>query len=314
MKVSVIVPVYNQEKYIGRCIDSILSQTMTDFELILINDGSIDKSLDILKKYAKKDKRIKVIDQKNMGVAKTRNKGIDLASGEFIAFVDNDDYLDNTYLEEFLDVSGDADVVVGGYKRVSEEKVLFEKKITNNNWSKYENVAPWGKIIRASFLKENKIKFFSYSIGEDIIFNMDLYTLTDKIKVIDNSSYNWFFNTGSVSNTSQKVFNDDILVLFEKMKEHDRNDETKYFISRYFIWYLLFSGGMATSKEFLEEYKKIKKWLIDNNYYNYISFSKILKNESSLKNKILISIFMLIVKLRLISLFSIIYCRGDIRK
>lgn len=314
MKISVIVPVYNQEKYIGRCIDSILGQTITDFELILINDGSKDKSLDILRKYEKKDKRIKVIDQKNMGVAKTRNNGIEMASGEFIALVDNDDYLDNTYLEEFLSVSDEVDVVVGGYKRVSEEKVLFEKRITNNSWSKYENVAPWGKIIRTSFLRENKIKFFSYSIGEDIIFNMDLYTLTDKIKVIDSSSYNWFFNTSSVSNTSQKVFNDDILVLFDKMKEHDRNDETKYFIARYFIWYLLFSGGRASFKEFVEEYKKIKKWLLDNNYYQYLSFGKVLKNESSFKNKIVISLFVLIVKLRLISLFSVIYCRGDRRK
>lgn len=311
MKVSVIVPVYNQEKYINRCIDSILEQTMTDFELILINDGSKDKSLDILKEYEKKDKRIKVIDQKNMGVAKTRNKGIEMAHGEFIALVDNDDYLDDTYLEEFLSVSDDADVVVGGYKRVGEEKVLFEKKITTNSWSKYENVAPWGKIIRTSFLRENKIKFFSYSIGEDIIFNMDLYTLTDKIKAIDNSSYNWFYNTSSVSNTSQKVFNEDILVLFEKMKEHDRNNETKYFVARYFIWYLLFSGRRATSKEFLEEYKKIKKWLIDNNYYNYISFSKILKNESSFKNKIIISIFLLIIKLKLINIFAKVYCKGD---
>ena len=306
MKVSVIVPVYNQEKYINRCIDSILEQTMTDFELILINDGSKDKSLDILKEYEKKDKRIKVIDQKNMGVAKTRNKGIEMAHGEFIALVDNDDYLDDTYLEEFLSVSDDADVVVGGYKRVGEEKVLFEKKITTNSWSKYENVAPWGKIIRTSFLRENKIKFFSYSIGEDIIFNMDLYTLTDKIKAIDNSSYNWFYNTSSVSNTSQKVFNEDILVLFEKMKEHDRNNETKYFVARYFIWYLLFSGRRATSK-----YKKIKKWLIDNNYYNYISFSKILKNESSFKNKIIISIFLLIIKLKLINIFAKVYCKGD---
>ena len=314
MKVSVIVPVYNQEKYINRCIDSILEQTMTDFELLLINDGSKDKSLDILKEYEKKDKRIKVIDQKNMGVAKTRNKGIEMAHGEFIALVDNDDYLDNTYLEEFLSVSDDADVVVGGYKRVGEEKVLFEKKITTNSWSKYENVAPWGKIIRTSFLRENKIKFFSYSIGEDIIFNMDLYTLTDKIKVIDNSSYNWFYNTSSVSNTSQKVFNDDILVLFEKMKEHDQNEETKYFIARYFIWYLLFSGRRATSGEFVQEYNKVKEWLLDNNYYHYLSFGKILKNESSFKNKIIISLFVLIIKLRLISLFSVIYCRGDRRK
>lgn len=309
MKVSIIIPVYNQEKYIGRCIDSVLNQTMTDFELILINDGSTDKSLEILKKYEKKDKRIKIIDQKNMGVAKTRNKGIALARGEFIALVDNDDYLDTDYLEEFLKNSDNYDVIVGGYKRVSNKKTLFTKKMTKSSWSKYENVAPWGKIIRTSFLKEKNVKFFSYSIGEDIIFNMDLYTLTNKIKVINYSGYNWFFNDLSVSNTSQKVFNDNILVLFETMQEHDRNAETKYFISRYFIWYLLFSGKKATTEEFVLEYKKVKKWLRDNNYYN-LSFAKILKNESSLKNKLIISIFLIIMKLKLVNIFAKVYCKS----
>lgn len=311
MKISIIIPVYNSEKYVARCINSILAQTYSDFELILINDGSKDNSLDVLKNYEQKDKRIKVINQKNMGVAVTRNKGIELASGEYIALIDNDDYLDSTYLEEFISKSDGFDVVVGGYKRVSEDKILFTKKITNLKWSKYENVAPWGKIIRRQFLLDNNIKFFSYSIGEDIIFNMDLYTLTDKVKIIDSCSYNWFFNTASVSNTSQKVFNSDILILFEKMKEHDRNEETKYFISRYFVWYLLFSGRDVSSKDFVLEYEKVKTWLIENNYYDKLSFFSVLKNEPTLKNKIIILVFVLVVKLRLIGLFARFYCRGE---
>ena len=310
MKVSVIVPVYNSEDYIGRCIDSILEQTYSDFELILINDGSCDKSLSILKKYAKKDKRVRVVDQKNMGVANTRNKGIEMAHGEYIALVDNDDYLEKTYLEEFVSQAADYDVIVGGYKRVSEDKTLFIKKISKTVWSKYENVAPWAKIIKKSFLLDNDIKFFSYSIGEDIIFNMDLYTLTDKIKILDNCSYNWFFNTKSVSNTKQKVFNDDILILFDKMKEYDRNEETKYFISRYFVWYLLFSGRNVSSCEFVLEYKKIKKWILDNDYYDTLKLTNIVKNESSFSNKIIIFIFNLVIKFNLVGLFSKVYCRG----
>ena len=113
MKISIIVPVYNAEKYIGTCIDSILKQTYQNFELLLINDGSSDNSLEVLNQYSKKDKRIRVIDQKNIGVAKTRNKGIQLARGEYIAFIDNDDYIDEDYLEQFMNVCNNQDIVIG---------------------------------------------------------------------------------------------------------------------------------------------------------------------------------------------------------
>lgn len=314
MKISVIVPVYNSENYVSRCIDSILNQTYKDFELILINDGSKDKSLEILKKYEKKDKRIIVIDQKNMGVAKTRNKGIELANGEYIALVDNDDYLDQDYLEKFVSNCDGYDVIVSGYRRVSEDKILFTKSIGSSPWAKYEVTAPWAKIIRKKFLLENDIKFFSYPIGEDIIFNLNLYTKTNKIKTINYHGYNWFFNTKSVSNTTQKSFDKDILVLFEKMKEYDKNEHTKYFITRYYVWYLLFSGASATSDEFMEEYNKIKKWLNKNGYGNTLSLKMILKNDPSLKNKIIVSTFHIITKLKLVKLFSLIYCKGSRRK
>lgn len=311
MKISVIVPVYNSKKYISRCIDSILKQTYTDFELILINDGSSDNSLCILNEYKKKDKRIKVINQKNMGVANTRNKGVELSSGEYITFIDNDDYLEVDYLEKFMLESDDFDIIVGGYKRVNDDKVLYEKKISKTNWSKYENVAPWAKLIKRQFLIDNNIKFFSHSIGEDIIFSMDLYTLTDKIKVLDYCGYNWYFNNDSVSNTTQKVFDKNILLLFDKMMEHDRTDETKYFISRYFIWYLLFSGRCVNGVVFMSEYNKVKKWLLDNNYYGFLNLVNIVKNESSFSNKIIIFVFNWIEKLKLMRFFSKVYCRGD---
>ncbi len=98
-KISVIVPVYNVEKYLRRCIDSILSQTFSDFELLLIDDGSKDKSGDICDEYVAKDVRIKVFHKANAGVSSARNLGLDKAKGEFIFFVDSDDFLDKTHLE-----------------------------------------------------------------------------------------------------------------------------------------------------------------------------------------------------------------------
>ena len=125
-KISVIIPVYKAEKYLHRCVDSILAQTFTDFELILVNDGSPDNSGAICDEYAQKDNRIKVIHKKNGGASDTRNVGLDHARGEIICFVDSDDWVDNKFLEIF--VEKDADVVVQGYyKTINDSESCFEE-------------------------------------------------------------------------------------------------------------------------------------------------------------------------------------------
>ncbi len=309
-KISIIIPVYNGEKYLDRCINSILSQSYKNFEALFLDDGSKDKSLKILKKYEKFDSRIKVYHHDNVGVAKTRNEGIKRATGEYITFLDNDDYLDKDFLKNYLEKCQNYDFIVGGYKRVSNNKILLRKTLKNNKFSKYENVAPWGKLIKRKFLLKNNIEFFSYPIGEDIIFNMKMFSKTNNYKVINNCDYNWFFNDESVSNTKQQHFNDNILKLFEEMNKYSGDELSDYFITRYKTWYLLFSGKGESSKEFCIEYKKINNWLIKNNYINKISFKKIIHNESTVKNIIFISLFYIIEKLKLIELFSKIYCKG----
>lgn len=110
-KISVIVPVYNVEKYLRRCIDSILAQTFTDFELLLIDDGSKDNSRDLCDGYAMKDERVRVFHKKNGGVSSARNLGLDNAKGEWVSFVDADDYLDNCYYSNFLSFHDISDIV-----------------------------------------------------------------------------------------------------------------------------------------------------------------------------------------------------------
>ena len=113
-KVSIIVPVYNTEKYLHRCIDSILRQTLTDIEVILVDDGSFDSSGKICEEYARKDSRLRVIHQKNAGVAVARNTGLDIASGDYIAFVDSDDYIEPNMYQSMMQVANqyDCDVVL----------------------------------------------------------------------------------------------------------------------------------------------------------------------------------------------------------
>ena len=121
--VSVIIPVYNAQEGIKQCLDSLLNQSFTDFEIILLNDGSTDNSLEVIKKYAAVNDFIRVIDKENEGVAKTRNKGIQLANGKYIVFIDNDDFVDSDYLERFYNAidQEQLDIVLGGYKRVNQE-------------------------------------------------------------------------------------------------------------------------------------------------------------------------------------------------
>ena len=117
--ISIVVPVYNAEKYIGTCINSVLEQTYNNFELLLINDGSKDNTLEVLKRY--EDARVKVYSFENQGAGKTRNKGIQLSKGKYITFIDADDYIDADYLEILHKEIQDNDVLISGYKKVSLE-------------------------------------------------------------------------------------------------------------------------------------------------------------------------------------------------
>ncbi|MCR5506573.1 MAG: glycosyltransferase, partial [bacterium] len=116
-KISVIIPVYNVELYLSQCLESIINQTYKNLEIILVNDGSKDSSIDICKAYVKKDKRIKYIYQKNMGLSASRNTGIKNATGDYIHFIDSDDYIPLDYYEKMISALGnsDADIVCGGF-------------------------------------------------------------------------------------------------------------------------------------------------------------------------------------------------------
>lgn len=198
-KVSVIIPVYNSEKFIGKCIDSVLSQTFQDFELILINDGSKDNSQKILEEYKQKEpKKITLIQQKNKGVAKTRNESIQMAKGKYVMLIDNDDFIDKDYIETFVKEieKHDDDVVMGGYRRPNEQgKIIKKLQLPNEPWGKFMIFAPWARIYKKEYLIKNDIKFLPINIGEDVFFNIQAMLMSKKIKIINYIGYNWFFNT-----------------------------------------------------------------------------------------------------------------------
>ena len=227
--VSVIVPVYNVENVLHYCIESILDQTFRDFELILINDGSTDRSGVVCDRYAETDDRIRVIHKKNGGVSSARNAGIDAAEGEYICFVDSDDRLCEAFLSEMVNAmeSELADIVVCGYSvtkfgKLVEERLFHEggiEKVLRKNI--YDLVcrtlysAPWCKLFRSRIISNNKLRFpEDMSLGEDMLFNFMYTDCMDEICVLNKALY--IYNTDN-DNSLLRGYRRDLLEDVEKI-------------------------------------------------------------------------------------------------
>lgn len=198
--ISIIVPVYNAEKYIRQCLDSIRKQSYTDFEVILVDDGSTDGSGIICDEYAKADNRFHVIHQENGGVSVARNTGIDNAKGENLVFVDSDDYLDLSYLYNIASNSH-YDLVISGYETFpNNNKIVLTdafyslseiSSFIQNNLSRLYFTVPWCKLYKTKLIKEGKIRFaINIRLAEDWLFNLN-YLL--QCKSIQTISYNGYF-------------------------------------------------------------------------------------------------------------------------
>lgn len=185
-KISVIVPVYNVEKYLNRCVDSILNQTFEDFELILVNDGSPDNCGNICDEYAQKDNRVKVIHKKNGGVSSARNVGIDIAQGEYIMFVDSDDWINENMLNDMYNMP-DSDMKVSSIRMIgkdnSTEYIIDTKMYTQEDlligfFSEAFPIicfcGPCCKLYKKDIIFNNAVRFNEdMSLGEDTYFNLN---------------------------------------------------------------------------------------------------------------------------------------------
>lgn len=215
-KVSIIVPVYNSENYLARCIDSILAQKFADFELILVNDGSKDNSGKICNQYAQIDSRIIVIHKENGGVSSARNKGLEIANGEWISFVDSDDTIDNSFYSSLIETNLDVDLIICGYKEInptsniinnilynipSEQiynkaeilKHIISSTFTNSNLTN----SCCSKIYKNSIIKIYSLKFSNRKRGEDWLFNIEYLQLINTAIYYNQPLYNYHRNAMS---------------------------------------------------------------------------------------------------------------------
>lgn len=226
-KVSVIVPVYNAEKYLGRCLESLCAQTFTDIEVICINDGSTDNSRKILEAYTQGDKRFIVINKKNAGVSAARNDGIKRAHGKYIHFMDADDFVDSDYYERMFAVAKDtdADIVCSGFITNTKYACNITYKsgfVVRGIYNKLRRTYAltdgyvWRYLFRTEFIKKNKLMFDTKMISqEDAVFVLNAIALTDFIAFVPGTFYHYMFNETSALNNRD-------LKHHKKMKEQYR--------------------------------------------------------------------------------------------
>ena len=232
-KVSVIVPVYNVEKYLNKCLDSLINQTFNHFEIIIINDGSPDDSKQIIEKYKSKyNDFIKVINQSNQGLSASRNNGLKMASGAYIMFADSDDYLELNMLEKMYSkiTSEQADVVICGNNVVNENYQIISSTFPNN----YENtdlttqiilgnLSAWNKIIKKDLLDDSSLLFRSNVWDEDIDFSFKLLLKSQKTCILNENLYNYSLRDGSIMNSKNLVKNLDLIKAFDEIINYSKN-------------------------------------------------------------------------------------------
>lgn len=277
-KISVIIPVHNAEKYIDKAVQSVMEQNYTNWELLLIENGSEDASLDICKKNAEKDSRIQVLKEKNKGAGSARNTGLCSAEGEYIVFIDADDYLpDKSVFQRYMNIAKQirADIIVSNYVRLWNGKIL--PAAGHDSFSVYSPDSEefrfrgffsvgtlsyvWGKLYRKSFLDQNRIAFSEYPYAEDKLFNMQCYVCGAKYAFIEQIGNVYRKNEDSVSykyNPESSRCWLGIAQTFKKWMEEEGKDVEQY---EGLIQYTVFFASFFDAKM---EYQKRRKsiWMI----------------------------------------------------
>lgn len=257
-KVSIIMPVYNSENYLRQNIDSILKQTYSELEIILVNDGSTDRSESIIQEMQQEDDRIIYQYQENQGAPIARNKGLDIATGDYIYLIDSDDYLPKDSIENMILASHkyNSDLIIGQFDMVNDvddylRSTTFAEQLGIEFGKKHEKELialvlpfPGNKLYRADVIKNNGVRFADVKLAQDVNFFLKALLFTDKPIVIKDTVYYYRMREGSISHTyNSKILEvirsiDDVEKFYRK---HDAYDEQLFSNVRFLHYYFQFS-------------------------------------------------------------------------
>lgn len=309
-EVSIIVPVYNVEKYLPKCLDSLVNQTFKDIEILCVNDGSPDNSLEILNSYAEKDSRVKVISKENGGLFSARHEGMKYINGKYVIFVDSDDWVSENLVEKCISAAGsdNSDIVVFGAFSVREKNGKISCKRGGYDFSKFRSLAndglnikdifkfpptAWSKMYRSDFLKENNIKFQEIKNGEDQLFFIHSMLLAKKITAVDENLYYYIKSrAGAITAVSKKISLSPVMNFYaieNLLKTIDIDEDCKKFIlDKYFnktlSWYA--KADEKIEDEFYNAILDLQKYLKENYPKYWWGNFKLNKKDSYWKIKI----------------------------
>ena len=283
-KISIVIPAFNSENYIEKCMDSLLNQTIKDIEIIIVNDASEDNTKKIIENYASKDTRIKIINlDTNSGQGVARNKGLEIAQGEYIGFVDSDDYVDLDYFENLYNTAKkyNSEIAVASvlkhkssYKKynVKYKKCIctsdIHKKMKLCGDTKKNFFYAWNKIYKTSVIKENDIKFSEGQIYEDVIFAIKALYYSNAVVSVPNTEYHYICRKDSTINSQFDDKNKkdyDYVCAYEQLQKFAREKEItlperlNYYSSRWFNPFVKTYFGQYAKKDLLFGLFKINK-------------------------------------------------------
>lgn len=287
MKFSIIIPIYKVEKYLEHCIDSVLAQTYHNFEVILIDDGSPDKCPQICDQYALKDSRIQVIHQPNGGQSSARNIGIELAKGDYIIFIDSDDWWFNSECLSKINkklLEKDCEVLLIGMKKYytlsnrfgneqlpileDEQNITIERLMQNNLF----RACAWDKVIKRSIIEKYNLRFVVGQTSEDIEWCAKLLLIEPKFNIL--SEYIYIYrqqNTNSITANIKRKNIEDVINIIERFSNNNPTLPLKHYLANQLILLMGFSRKVETKsiKDLLERAKKYW-WLTKYNWYPYV--------------------------------------------
>lgn len=296
--ISVIIPVYNMEKYLVRCLDSVINNTYANLEIICVNDGSSDHSLQILKRYQKNDPRILIINQENMGISAARNAGLALAKGGWIAFIDSDDWVHKQYFEIllFFGKKTDVDIIIGGTQIISEDtltnQLINTAELQSESFSAtelkkmhLEYTRVWGRLFKFTCLKDHLfVPGLRYL--EDSIFNVMLYDTTTRIGYLNFPLYYYCLQENSLIHSTQvlpQLSNISIAINYSKENWYRFSDYQRSQIAERLYKLVLSARFMA---EGTIEYREAKK-----NASDLFDAIKDMNKSIPLKKRIMFGVF-----------------------
>lgn len=330
-KVSIIVPIYNVEKYLDHCMQSLLNQTLKDIEIIMVDDGSPDNCPQMCDEYAKIDNRIKVIHKKNGGLSDARNAGLNIATGEYVAFIDSDDYTSTEAYEILYNKAKEtnADIVFAGFKYQNADGSIDKCFLLDNIFDNHDAIieflssmiydkkprkdtiwmSVWNGIYKRELLEKNRISFKSEReyLSEDILFHTQLIPLCKRIVCIPKTFYNYCYNDMSLTRKFNTKKIDSNFRLYEALTNTAKKyniSNIQWKISLFLIGYtrgIILRGIIMSDMTFTEKRKYCMK------VYNYSRWPDVIKSLNNINIPLFDKIGLMFIRYKAFILNVFIY-------